>query len=43
MGRPPVSAEIAALIERLANENHGWGLRPKDAAKLPPRNGESPG
>ncbi len=25
-GRPPVSAEIAALIERLATENHGWGI-----------------
>jgi len=24
-GRPPVSAEIAALIERLATENYGWG------------------
>jgi transposase InsO family protein len=24
-GRPPVSVEIAALIERLATENHGWG------------------
>jgi putative transposase len=24
-GRPPVSAEIAALIKRLANENSGWG------------------
>jgi hypothetical protein len=24
-GRPPVSAEIAALIERLAIENNGWG------------------
>ena len=24
MGRPPVSAEIAALIERLAADNHGW-------------------
>ena len=23
-GRPPVSIEIAALIERLATENHGW-------------------
>ena len=26
-GRPPVSAEIAALIERLATENHGWGYK----------------
>ena len=26
-GRPPVSAEIAALIGRLATENHGWGYR----------------
>jgi putative transposase len=24
-GRPPVDAEIAALIERLATENHLWG------------------
>ena len=24
-GRPPVSAEITALTERLATENHGWG------------------
>jgi len=24
-GRPPVSAEIAALIERLATENPAWG------------------
>jgi len=24
-GRPPVSAEIATLIERLATENRGWG------------------
>jgi putative transposase len=23
-GRPPVSAEMAALIERLATENNGW-------------------
>src|SRR5258708_33984262 len=23
-GRPPASAEIAALIERLATGNHGW-------------------
>src|SRR5579864_3211349 len=27
MGRPPVSAEIAALIERLATGNHGWGYK----------------
>jgi putative transposase len=26
-GRPPVSAEIAARIERLATENHGWGYQ----------------
>ena len=26
-GRPSVSAEIAALIERLATENHGWGYK----------------
>jgi transposase InsO family protein len=27
MGRPPVSAEVAALIERLATENKGWGYK----------------
>ena len=26
-GRPPVSAEVAVLIERLAAENHGWGYK----------------
>jgi transposase InsO family protein len=26
-GRPPVSAEIAGLIERLATENDGWGYQ----------------
>jgi putative transposase len=26
-GRPPLSAEITALIERLATENHGWGYQ----------------
>src|SRR5215475_3450154 len=26
-GRPPVSAEVAALIERLAAENSGWGYQ----------------
>jgi transposase InsO family protein len=26
-GRPPVSAEIAALIARLATENNGWGYQ----------------
>jgi putative transposase len=27
MGRPPVSAEIATLIARLATENNGWGYK----------------
>ena len=27
MGRPPVSAEIAALIARLATENNSWGYK----------------
>jgi putative transposase len=27
MGRPPVSAEITTLIERLAAENHSWGYQ----------------
>src|SRR2546429_583952 len=27
MGRPPVSAEIAGLIERLATDNNGWGYQ----------------
>ena len=37
-GRPPVSTEIAALIERLATENHGWGLQedPRRAAQARP-------
>jgi transposase len=26
-GRPPVSAEVAALIERLATQNNGWGYK----------------
>jgi putative transposase len=26
-GRPPVSADITALIERLATENHSWGYQ----------------
>jgi hypothetical protein len=26
-GRPPVSADIAALIARLATENHSWGYQ----------------
>jgi len=26
-GRPPVSAEVAALIGRLATENYGWGYQ----------------
>jgi hypothetical protein len=31
-GRPPVGAEIAALIERLATENHLWGTRGSKAS-----------
>jgi transposase InsO family protein len=27
MGRPPVSAEIAGLIERLATDDNGWGYQ----------------
>jgi hypothetical protein len=27
MGRPPVSAEVAALLERLASENKRWGYK----------------
>jgi hypothetical protein len=27
MGRPPVSSEITALIERLAPENASWGYQ----------------
>jgi putative transposase len=27
MGRPPVSTEITALIERLATDNNGWGYQ----------------
>jgi putative transposase len=44
-GRPPVSAEIAALIERLATENTNWGyqrihgelLKPGHRVGAPPR------
>jgi putative transposase len=31
-GRPPISAEITALIERLATENHGWDTRGSKAS-----------
>ena len=27
MGRPPVSAEIAALIDQLGTGNHGWAYQ----------------
>ena len=38
-GRPPVSAETAVLIERLATENHGWGYQriQGEAVKISPR------
>ena len=26
-GRPPVSADIAVLIEQFATENHSWGYQ----------------
>src|SRR2546421_4276837 len=35
MGRPPVSTEIAALIERLATENPLWGVQ-EDPRRAPP-------
>jgi putative transposase len=35
-GRPPVSAEIAALIERLLTENHLWGTRGSEASSSSP-------
>ena len=31
-GRPPVSAEIAALIKRIATENNGWDTRESKAS-----------
>jgi hypothetical protein len=34
-GRPPVSVDIAALTERLATENDGWGTR---GSRSPQRN-----
>jgi hypothetical protein len=36
-GRPPVSAEIAALIERLAIENHGWAAGARYSRRGLPR------
>jgi putative transposase len=39
-GRPPVSAEIAALIERLATENYGWRRRQADQCSRLRRGGE---
>src|SRR5450755_2436319 len=35
-GRPPVSAEITALIERPATENHSWGYQPIQGELLKP-------
>jgi putative transposase len=31
-GRPPVSPQIAGLIERLARENHSWGYQRIEAS-----------
>jgi putative transposase len=41
-GRPPVSAEIAALIERLAIENDGWGTRGSRASCSSSATGSAP-
>ena len=35
-GRPPVSAEIAALIKRLATENNGWGYKSYAESRIMP-------
>jgi putative transposase len=37
-GRPPVSAEIAALIERLATENSAWGYQRIQRGRVAPGN-----
>ena len=38
-GRPPVSAEIAELIARLATENNGWGYQRTQDELLKPATG----
>jgi hypothetical protein len=41
-GRPPVSAEIAALIERPAAENRSWGYQRIQGEMLKPATGPAP-
>jgi len=41
-GRPPVSAEIAALIERVATEHHGWDTGASRASSSSSATGSAP-
>ncbi len=42
-GRPPVSAEIRALVVRMATDNRGWGLYADSRSPGQPRSGGLPG